>query len=49
MQKLQDKYSQLLAEAHELSTINRSLSDAKAAEAEEVYKEIEALKQQEGN
>jgi hypothetical protein len=42
-EKLEDKYEALLKEAHRLSTINRTDSDAKAAEADAVLKEIEAL------
>lgn len=42
-EKLQDKYAKLMAEAHQLSTTNRSLSDEKVAEAEEVMKQIDAL------
>jgi len=42
-QKLQDKYAKLMAEAHQLSTSNRKLSDEKVAEAEEVMKQIDAL------
>lgn len=41
---LEKKYKSLLQEAHQLSTSNRSLSDAKVAEAETVAKEIEELK-----
>ncbi|MBT8327318.1 MAG: Lacal_2735 family protein [Bacteroidia bacterium] len=42
-EKLEDAYEKLLAEAHRLSTINRTQSDAKAAEADQVLKKIEAL------
>jgi len=41
--KLEKKYQQLLAEAHRLSTIDRKKSDAKAAEAEQVRRELEAI------
>jgi hypothetical protein len=41
--KLNDKYRLLLKEAHDLSTSNRKLSDAKATEADEVLKQIEQL------
>lgn len=44
--KLQEKYDRLLKEAHRLSTINRSQSDEKVAEAEAVNKQIEALLKQ---
>ena len=42
--QLSDQYKKLLKEAHGLSTVNRSLSDAKIAEAEEIAKQIEQLK-----
>lgn len=41
--KLNDKYKVLLKEAHDLSTSNRKLSDAKTAEADEMLKRIEQL------
>ncbi|MDA9638598.1 Lacal_2735 family protein [Candidatus Arcticimaribacter] len=41
--KLQSKYKTLLKEAYDLSKINRSKSDQKTFEAEEVYKQIELL------
>ena len=44
LEKLQEKYKKLLEEAYKLSSSNRTLSDAKTAEANEVLKEIEALK-----
>ncbi|MFT6880347.1 MAG: hypothetical protein ACI8UX_000732 [Psychromonas sp.] len=44
--KLNEKYKKLLAEAHQLSTTNRSESDAKVGEADSVLKEIEALEAQ---
>ena len=44
LEKLQVKYKALLKESYELSTSNRKLSDAKVAEAEEVLKQIEVLK-----
>ncbi len=44
--KLQEKYDRLLKEAHRLSTINRTQSDEKVAEAEAVNKQIEALLKQ---
>lgn len=43
--KLYDKREKLLQEAHALSTSNRSASDAKVAEAENVLREIEKLEQ----
>ncbi|MEM1303555.1 MAG: Lacal_2735 family protein [Planctomycetota bacterium] len=42
-QQLEEKYSKLLAESHRLSTIDRMKSDLKAAEADAVLKEIDAL------
>ena len=39
-EKLQKKYASLLKEAFELSKINRSQSDKKYAEADEVLKEM---------
>lgn len=46
MEKLQAKYDQLTKEAYELSSTNRSASDAKTAEAHEIMKQIEALSSQ---
>ncbi len=42
--KLYDKYEKLMQDAHKLSTINRTASDAKHAEASAVLHEIEKLK-----
>lgn len=42
--KLQEKYKSLMKEAFELSKINRTKSDEKTAEAEEILKKIEAFK-----
>ncbi|MGB0391408.1 MAG: Lacal_2735 family protein [Salibacteraceae bacterium] len=39
--KFNDKYKELLKQAHDLSTSNRKLSDAKTEEANEVIKRIE--------
>lgn len=44
IEKLEIKYRKLLEEAHRLSTSNRSLSDEKSYEANEVLKEIDKLK-----
>lgn len=44
VEKLQSKYEALMKEWHTLSTINRSESDKKYAEAEEIAKLIDALK-----
>jgi len=41
---LQAEYEKLQKESFELSKINRSQSDAKAAEAEAVMQKIEALR-----
>ena len=41
--KLQDKYKKLLQEAHRLSTIDRTASDAITAEANEVADQIREL------
>ena len=41
--KLYDKYEKLLAESHRLSTIDRTASDAKRAEAEEIIQQIEDM------
>ena len=49
LEKLQLKYEKLLAEAHKLSTTNRSMSDAKVFEANEVLKEIDKIKKLEKN
>ncbi|WP_034229235.1 Lacal_2735 family protein [Aquimarina pacifica] len=40
---LQKKYEKLMSQWHELSTVNRSESDAKYAEAQKVLEEIDAL------
>ena len=42
-EKLQEKYKKLLKESYDLATINRTQSDAKAAEANEVMKQIKGL------
>lgn len=42
-EKLQEKYEKLMQESFNLSKINRKLSDAKYAEAEEVLKQIGKL------
>ncbi|PTX41489.1 hypothetical protein C8P64_3289 [Christiangramia gaetbulicola] len=49
VEKLQIEYKKLLEEAHRLSTSNRSLSDEKAYEANEILKEIDKIKEQEKN
>ncbi len=42
-EKLLGRYKKLLQQAHELSTLNRTMSDAKMAEAEEINQQIQAL------
>ena len=42
--KLNAQYDKLIKEWHRLSTINRSESDKKYAEAQEILNEIELLK-----
>ncbi|MFT5580916.1 MAG: hypothetical protein ACI9XP_001927 [Lentimonas sp.] len=42
--KLEAKYQKLIKEAYTLSTSNRRASDSKTAEANEVLKQIELLK-----
>lgn len=44
LDKLQKKYEKLMSDWHKLSTTNRAESDKKYAEAEEVLKQIDALK-----
>jgi hypothetical protein len=44
IEKLEDKYNQLLKEAYTLSTSNRRLSDSKTAEANDVLEQIDLLK-----
>lgn len=43
---LAKKYKQLMKEAHALSSIDRTKSDAKVAEAEEIGKQLDALRAQ---
>lgn len=43
LEKLQEKYQKLMKEAFDLSKTNRSASDTKYAEADEVQKKIEAI------
>jgi hypothetical protein len=42
-EKLQAQYQKLMKESFELSTQNRSKSDDKAAEADAIMKQIEAM------
>lgn len=44
IEKLEKKYKKTLAEAFELSKINRTASDEKYAEAVRIVDEIEALR-----
>ena len=46
-QNLVDKYNRLLSESHKLSTSNRTLSDIKAAQANDVLIELDELLQEE--
>ena len=46
VEKLESKYKALLKEAYDLSKINRSKSDQKTFEADEISKQIELLNQQ---
>ena len=43
-EKLNAQYKKLLEESYKLSTTNRRLSDSKVAEANEILKQIELLK-----
>ena len=43
VEKLQDKYQKLMAEAHRLSQRDRRAGDEKTAEAEAVAQQIESL------
>jgi hypothetical protein len=45
--KLREQYKSLQKESFDLSKSNRSAADKKLAEAEEVFKKIEALKAKE--
>ena len=40
-EKIQEQYKKLMAEAHKLSTIDRTKSDQKIAEAEELIKQLD--------
>ena len=46
-QNLVDKYNRLLSESHKLSTTNRTLSDIRAAQANDVLIELDELLQEE--
>ncbi len=45
VEKLEAQYKKVMKEAFELSKVNRSAGDDKYAEAEEIQKKIEDLKQ----
>lgn len=45
LDKLNEQYEKLLKEAHRLSTLDRTASDAKVAEANEILKKIERLEE----
>lgn len=47
VEKLELKYKKLLEEAHQLSTTNRSKSDEKMYEVNEVLKQIDQIKKSE--
>ena len=42
-EKLQDRYKKLMAEWHDLSSIDRSASDAKYADAQKVLDQLDEL------
>ena len=44
VEKLEQKYRKLLQEAFELSTVNRTASDLKQAEAQAILDKIESIK-----
>lgn len=46
LDKLRDQYAKLQKDAFDLSKTNRQLADKKTAEAEEIAKQIDALKKQ---
>lgn len=43
-EKLQDQYRKMLSEYHKLSQTNRKAADMKMAEAEELLKKIDAIR-----
>jgi hypothetical protein len=45
--KLQEKYKKVMEEGFKLQSINRTESDTKYKEADDILKEIEALKEKE--
>jgi hypothetical protein len=42
-EKLQEQYEKLMKESFQLSTVNRSKSDDKAAEADAIMKKMEGM------
>jgi len=44
-EKLQNRYKKLMAEWHDLSSIDRSASDAKYAEAQKVLDQLDEITQ----
>ena len=44
--KLREKYSKLMQESFDLSTVNREKSDQKRAEAEEIGQQLDELERQ---
>ncbi|WP_419211604.1 Lacal_2735 family protein [Maribacter sp. X9] len=42
-EKLQAQYEKLMKESYQLSTVNRSKSDDKAAEADAIMKQMEGM------
>lgn len=44
VEKLQDKYKKLMEDAYKLQSINRSDSDQKYLEADNILKKIDSLK-----
>jgi hypothetical protein len=44
-EKLNEQYKKLLEEYHKLSTVDRKKADLKMAEAEEVGKKMDAIKE----
>jgi NADP-dependent 3-hydroxy acid dehydrogenase YdfG len=49
LEKLSDEYKALLAKSHRLSTSNRTDADKAMAEAEEIAKKIDILKEKSSN
>lgn len=43
VEKLQEKYKKLMEDAYKLQSINRTDSDTKYKEADDILKEIEAI------